>query len=117
LWGSHRRPQWIRVKCETKLRYYIDTEDLRPGDDWGREFRSHARTSAFLALRTDLYASSRWCQAEIREAKCAGVPVVILDALGRTEARGSFLMDHVPRIPIRDVNGRWVGRLVGVAVS
>ena len=33
------------------------------------------------------------------QAKRAGVPVVILDALEQGEERGSFLMDHVPRIP------------------
>ncbi|MEY2933853.1 MAG: hypothetical protein RL033_4602 [Pseudomonadota bacterium] len=29
------------------------------------------------------------------------MPIVILDALGRGEPRGSFLLDHVPRIAVR----------------
>jgi hypothetical protein len=40
-------------------------------------------------------------------AKRAGVPLVILDALGKGEERGSFLMDHVPRVPVREANGDW----------
>jgi hypothetical protein len=40
-------------------------------------------------------------------AKVAGMPIVILDSLGRGEERGSFLMDHLPRIPVREMNGEW----------
>ena len=40
-------------------------------------------------------------------AKRAGMPVVILDSLGHGEERGSFLMDHIPRIPVREAKGRW----------
>ena len=50
-------------------------------------------------MRTDLYATRTWCQRELLTAKRAGMPVVILDTLSRGEDRGSFLMDHVPRIP------------------
>jgi hypothetical protein len=35
------------------------------------------------------------------------MPVIILDAFGAGEERGSFLMDHVPRTPARRVAGRW----------
>ena len=35
------------------------------------------------------------------------MPVVTLDALGFGEERGSFLMDHVPRIPTRKSEGQW----------
>jgi hypothetical protein len=41
-------------------------------------------------------------------AKCAGMPVVVLDALAEGEERGSFLMDHVPRVPARRRGGVWV---------
>jgi hypothetical protein len=39
-------------------------------------------------------------------AKQTGLPVVILDALGRGDERGSFLMDHAPRVRLhRDASG------------
>lgn len=88
----------IRQTC---LDEFFDTSDLQPGVDWDEEIRSAASASALLAIRTDLYASREWCQREILCAKRAGIPVVILDALQRGEERGSFLMDHVPRVPIR----------------
>jgi hypothetical protein len=91
----------------TRLQDFFDTNDLQPGEDWDQRLRSAAATSAMLAVRTDLYPSREWCQREMLIAKRAGVPLVILDALGKGEERGSFLMDHVPRVPVREANGGW----------
>jgi hypothetical protein len=91
-----------RVRCVingTRLAEYFDASDLQPGTDWTPELDANARTSALLAVRTDLYASRAWCQREVATAKLAGMPVVILDALTDGEERGSFLMDHVARVP------------------
>ena len=91
----------------TRLREFFDASDLQPGQDWDAELRSKAATSALLAIRTDLYPSREWCQREILIAKREGMPVIIMDALGQAEERGSFLMDHVPRVPARVIDGRW----------
>lgn len=91
----------------TRLREFFDANDLQPGQDWDAELRNKAATSALLALRTDLYPSRPWCQREVLIAKREGMPVIIMDALGDAEERGSFLMDHVPRVPARMENGRW----------
>ncbi len=88
----------IRQTC---LDEFFDASDLQPGVDWDKEIRSAASAGALLAIRPDLYASREWCQREVLCAKCAGIPVVVLDALQRGEERGSFLMDHVPRVPVR----------------
>jgi len=91
-----------RIRCviaNTRLAEYFDASDLQPGIDWPGDLKRNARTSALLAVRTDLYASREWCQREIATAKRAGMPVVILDALTTGEERGSFLMDHVARVP------------------
>jgi hypothetical protein len=91
----------------TRLREFFDASDLQPGQDWDAELRNKAATSALLAIRTDLYPSREWCQREILIAKREGMPVIIMDALGEAEERGSFLMDHVPRVPARVMDGRW----------
>lgn len=93
------RVRWLIQR--THLESFFDHSDLEPGGDWDAKLRSSAATSALLALRTDLYASRDWCQREVLIAKREGMPIVILDALGRGEERGSFLMDHVPRVPVR----------------
>lgn len=90
-----------RVRCViagTRLSEFFDASDLQPGEDWADTLVESAGTSALLAVRTDLYATREWCQREMRVAKTAGMPVVILDAIAEEEERGSFLMDHVPRI-------------------
>ena len=92
---------------DTRLRDFFDASDLQPGRDWRPEILAHAATAAMLALRTDFYAGRTWCQREIVTAKQAGMPIVILDSLGRGEERGSFLMDHAPRIPVRDNGTSW----------
>jgi hypothetical protein len=95
------------VISQTRLSDFFDANDLQPGRDWDQTLRSGAATSALLAIRTDLYASREWCQREMLIAKREGMPIVILDALGRGEERGSFLMDHVPRVPVRHDGDRW----------
>jgi hypothetical protein len=95
------------VIATTSLAEFFDLRDLQAGDPWREALRDNAGRGALLALRTDLYASRSWCQGEVLAAKEQGAPVVILDALELGEERGSFLMDHVPRIPIRRSEGGW----------
>lgn len=98
------------IISKTHLKTFFDASDIQPGTEWEAELRAKASTSAMLALRTDLYPTREWCQREIVLAKRAGLPVVMVDAMGFREERGSFLMDHVPRVPIRYENGQWSRR-------
>jgi hypothetical protein len=91
--------QTRRLISNTRLGEFFDANTLQGGTDWAEELLREAAQGALLALRTDRYATRQWCQKEMITAKRAGVPVVILDALEEGEARGSFLMDHVPRMP------------------
>ena len=95
------------ILANTRLGKFFDANDLEPGEDWDKKLRDEAAKSAMLAIRTDLYPSREWCQREIATAKRAGMPVIIVDALGDAEERGSFLMDHVPRVPARIERGEW----------
>ncbi|MBN8196861.1 hypothetical protein [Thalassospira povalilytica] len=95
------------VISQTRLNDFFDANDLQPGRDWDRELKEKSGTSAMLAIRTDLYSSREWCQREISIAKTHGMPVVMIDAIGFGEERGSFLMDHVPRIAARKSDGCW----------
>jgi hypothetical protein len=101
----------------TRLGEFIDANDLQPGTDWSQVLQDNAANSALLALRTDLYPTREWCQKEILVAKRSGMPIVILDGIGYTEQRGSFLMDHVPRAPIRTEGTEWKRRDVYRALN
>jgi hypothetical protein len=89
-----------RVIGNSRLDEFFAPRALKPGRDWSRDLIDNAKTSAMLVLRTDLYSSRVWCQREVLVAKRAGMPVVSLDALHDGDDRGSFLLDHVPRVPI-----------------
>lgn len=100
--------QMVRdVIAQTRLDQFFDANELQPGKDWDETLRREAAGSALLAIRTDLYSSRTWCQREMLIAKQAGMPMVVIDALSAGEQRGSFLMDHVARIPGRADAGVW----------
>jgi hypothetical protein len=96
-----------QVISQTRLAEFFDTHDLLPGQNWDERLREQAAMGALLAIRTDLYASREWCQREMSIAKVHGLPVVIMDSLGLGEERGSYLMDHVARIPVQMRDGQW----------
>lgn len=96
-----------RVIGNTRLNQFFDTSSLQPGTDWSAELQYNAEKSAMLAIRTDLYSSREWCQREMAIAKRTGVPIVMMDAVVSGEERGSFLMDHVPRIAMRKEGDCW----------
>jgi hypothetical protein len=95
------------INNDSRLSAFFDAHDLQPGEDWAAALREAAGNAALLALRSDLYSSRAWCQEEVLTAKRQGVPVVIVDALEVGEDRGSFLMDHVPRLPARREGQDW----------
>jgi hypothetical protein len=101
----------------TRLRHFFDANDLQPGVEWDNELRAQASTGALLAVRTDLYASREWCQREMLIAKREGMPVIILNVLEHGEERGSFLMDHVPRVPVRRTSDGWSAADIRVALG
>ena len=99
--GARLYEQVRSVIADTHLGEFFDAHDLLPGTDWAAELEANAGTSAFLMVRTDRYASREWTQREVLVAKRHDVPIVGLIALIEGEARGSFLMDHVPTVPLR----------------
>ena len=101
----------------SRLGEFFDARDIQPGGDWAAELKAAAGNSAVLALRSDLYASRAWCQEEVLTAKLAGAPIVVVDALVDGEERGSFLMDHVPRVPVRHGGRGWSREDVDHALS
>ncbi|CPU27635.1 Uncharacterised protein [Mycobacteroides abscessus] len=88
------------IIANSKLTEFFDAHDLQPGSDWAADLKREARSCALLMVRTDRYASREWTQREVLVAKRNDVPIVGLMALSDGESRGSFLMDHVPTVPL-----------------
>jgi hypothetical protein len=83
----------------TRLEDFFDAQDIQSGEDWESVLDGNAQSSALLMVRTDTYAGREWTQREVFEAKAADMPIICMYALTDGEARGSFLMDHVPSVP------------------
>lgn len=92
------------IIANSKLAEFFDAHDLQPGGDWAADLKREAGSSALLMVRTDKYASREWTQREVLVAKRNDVPIVGLMALADGESRGSFLMDHVPTVPLARVD-------------
>lgn len=83
----------------SRLREFFDSHSIQAGDEWAKKLEANAGTGAMLSLRTDRYSGREWCHREVAIAKRRGVPVVAIDALIEGDDRGSFLLNHVPRVP------------------
>jgi hypothetical protein len=101
----------------TRLQAFFDEADIQPGEDWHARLEHEAARSGLLIIRTDRYASRSWCQREVLCAKRAEMPVVALIALTSGEERGSFLMDHVPTVPVDHGNGERVRSSIEAALN
>ncbi len=110
-------PAVRQVIGATRLLAFYDAQDPQPGEDWAATLRARAADSAVLALRSDVYATRDWCHREVHIAKTNGMPLVMLDAPEHPEPRGSFLLDHMPRVPVRRVNGQWCRTAIRRAVN
>jgi hypothetical protein len=82
---------------------FFDAADVPFGARLSDEITSAAGTAvALLAVQTDSYSRSEWCQLEILEAKRRGVPIVALSAVRRGEHRAFPYLGNVPVV-------RWNG--------
>ena len=84
------------------LRNFFDTQDILEGTGVGRGDPRASRRRRHARVRTDAYATREWCRIEVLEAKRAGAPVVVLDALEQLEARGFPYLGNAPSV-------RWRG--------
>lgn len=105
------------VIAGTRLADFFDARDLQPGQDWAPKLVDEASRSSLLAVRTDLYSSRPWCQREVVTAKLHGMPVVVLDGLRVGEERGSFLLDHVPRVAGQRTSDGWGAQAIWRALN
>ncbi len=96
---------------EDRLDDFFDAADLPDGVRFGEFILASAGSShALLAIQTDTYGSREWCRVEVLEAKRRRVPIVVLAAVERGEARSFPYMGNLPVI-------RWRGPETAAAVA
>lgn len=88
---------------KTHMQDFFDATDILPGEDFDKKIKEAIPGSAFIAIRTDGYSASYWCQKEILLAKKYGVPMLELDALERWEDRSFPIMGNIPVMRVKSL--------------
>lgn len=112
LFLSHTKADRFGVELVRKIKRYVDEHSdmlnfydvtsIEPGAKFWHRIKDAIPDSTFLAIRTDHYTSSYWCQKEILEAKKQLRPMLEVDALNSMEDRSFPFLQNIPvlRIPV-----------------
>jgi hypothetical protein len=72
----------LAALTQLPIKSWYDAAEIPAGGRFSDEIRSGVlNASALVAVLTDTWSSREWCRREILEAKMAGRPLVIVDAL------------------------------------
>jgi hypothetical protein len=92
------------ITSKTQLKTFFDTNDIAYGSNFGEEIKKAARESALVVFQSDSYAEREWCRIEVLEAKKAGCPIVIVNAVLNKEQRAFPYLGNYPSIRFKDKN-------------
>jgi hypothetical protein len=92
------------INSETQLKTFFDTNDIAYGSNFGEEIKKAAHESALVVFQSDSYAEREWCRIEVLEAKKAGCPIVIVNAVQNKEQRAFPYLGNYPSIRFKDKN-------------
>jgi hypothetical protein len=90
------------INSQTQLKTFFDTNDIAYGSNFGDEIKKAAHESALVVLQSDSYSDREWCRIEVLEAKSAGCPIVIVNAVQNGEKRAFPYLGNYPSIRFRN---------------
>lgn len=90
------------INSQTQLKTFFDTNDIAYGSNFGDEIKKAAHESALVVFQSDSYADREWCRTEVLEAKSAGCPIVIVNAVQNGEKRAFPYLGNYPSIRFRN---------------
>ncbi len=92
------------INSQTQLKTFFDANDIAYGSNFGEQIKKSSRESALVAFQSDSYADREWCRVEVLEAKKAGCPIVIVNAVQNKEQRVFPYLGNYPSIRFKDKN-------------
>lgn len=92
------------INSQTQLKTFFDTNDIAYGSNFGDEIKKAANKheSALVVFQSDSYSDREWCRIEVLEAKTAGCPIVIVNAIEHGEKRAFPYLGNYPSIRFKD---------------
>lgn len=90
------------INSQTQLKTFFDTNDIAFGSNFGDEIKKVAHEAALVVFQSDSYSDREWCRIEVLEAKSAGCPIVIVNAVENGEKRAFPYLGNYPSIRFRN---------------
>lgn len=90
------------INSQTQLKTFFDTNDIAYGSNFGDEIKRAAQESALVVFQSDSYSDREWCRIEVLEAKSAGCPIVIVNAIENGEKRAFPYLGNYPSIRFKN---------------
>lgn len=90
------------INSQTQLKTFFDTNDIAYGSNFGDEIKKAAHESALIVFQSDSYSDREWCRIEVLEAKSAGCPIVIVNAIMNGEKRAFPYLGNYPSIRFKN---------------
>lgn len=118
LFLSHAKADVFGVELTRKIKRYVDEHSdmlnfydvtsIEPGANFWKRIENAISDSTFIAIRTDHYTDSYWCQKEVLEAKKQSRPMIEVNALSSMEDRSFPFLQNIPvlRIPVAFEEGK-----------
>lgn len=90
------------INSQTQLKTFFDINDIAYGSNFGDEIKKAAHESALVVFQSDSYADREWCRIEVLEAKSAGCPIVIVNAVQHGEKRAFPYLGNYPSLRFKN---------------
>ena len=101
----------LSALSEVPVEGWFDASDIPPGGRFDEEIREGVlNSSVLLAILTDAWSTREWCRREVLEAKMAGRPMVVVDALQSQVVRLFPYIGNAPTL-------RWRAALATAATT
>lgn len=97
---------------ETQLSCFFDSHDIPHGMSVRASIQRSIAESCLLVVWTDKFLESRWCQAEVAEARQYQRPILVLDALRIQSPRVVPSFVNMPVVRWRDNPGEVLSALL-----
>lgn len=94
------------AKENRPTQFFFDATEIKATDEIKEKVEKAVEESTLLAVRTDAYSASPWCNLEVLVAKRRDRPIVVLDALNARDDRQLPALGNVPCIRLAEVKAK-----------
>ena len=92
-----------RIICEdTVLQKFFDQNDILPSELFDEKIKQCISKSTIIAINTDHYSASYWCQCEIIEAKHKERPIIEINLIKENVDRKFPVLGNIPVVRCND---------------